>query len=392
MKECDVVIVGGGLVGYLAALSLASLNLNVIILESKKVDLSLSLQQDGRAIALAYTSCILLKHLSLWENFESEGCPIEMVHVSEQGAFGKARIRASDMKLDYLGHVVPAPVLGFHLANAARSHNHITEIAPVHVNDLELHEDHVIIDNNIKAKLILACDGEHSALREKLKLNTEIKNHHQQAIVANINITKSHENTAFERFTELGTLALLPLKNQRMTSVLTANDDVFPELGSLNDADYLKLLQRLIGKRLGELSNLGKRFSYPLQSLNCNDIQQGRFILMGNAAHTVNPIAAQGLNLAIRDIAVLIDVIKTHGLTIPAFKIYAEKILPEQESMFNMTERLVHVAQSHSYSYLRSLGLITLDYCVPIKNQMARRCLGLSKHRGKTLQAVQDVI
>ncbi len=399
MTKCDVVIVGGGFVGYTAALALADLGFNVIILEAKKRDLTTMQQQDGRAIALAYTSCLLLKNLSVWQYLQGHASAINTVHTSQQGHFGKLHLRASEMNLDYLGQVIPAPMLGMGLAEAVQAHANIIEIAPAQLTDISLQPNTAEItylsnseSKTITANLVFACDGTSSTLRQKFNLNTKTKDHQQQAIVANVDIAKPHENHAYERFTEQGTLALLPLKNNRMTTVLSVDNDLFGDLKARDDAAYLELLESLFGKKLGGFTNLGKRFTYPLQSLQCTDMQRERFLLLGNAVHTINPIAAQGLNLAMRDIAVLIDCIQEEGLTPKALQSYTQKVLPEHQKMLKFTDRLVSLAQTNKFKHTRSLGLLVLDNLPGAKHSLARTLAGLSEHRGKKLQAVQDAI
>jgi 2-polyprenyl-6-methoxyphenol hydroxylase-like FAD-dependent oxidoreductase len=285
------------------------------------------------------------------------------------------------------------------LAQAALEQELITELAPASVIDINLQAEQAFITvqhaeqiQKITASIVLACDGTQSHWREQFALQTETLAAKQHAIIANVETSKPHLDCAYERFTELGTLALLPLKNKRMTSVLSVDQERYQALQQYSDADYLTLLQQQFGKRLGELCGLGKRFSYPLQSVHCRDMQRDRFLLLGNAVHTINPIAAQGLNLALRDIAVLIDCLQAEGLHVQALSTYVEKVLPAHEKMRKFTDNLVRVAKHKYLRHARSIGLLALDVAPMAKYSLANTLAGFSEHRGKKLQAVQDVL
>lgn len=400
-EPVDVAIIGGGFVGYLAALACAHLNLRVCILEAQTRDLTKLSQVEGRAIALAHSSCTLLKSLKLWENISAQAYPIHQVHISQQGSFGKCRIDAQSYHLPALGHIVPATHLAVSLAQAIDAHDDIELIAPAMVTALD---DGVITfeeaneTKQLTAKLVLACDGAQSFVRDHFNIETSRKNYQQHAIVANVSISEPHKNIARQRFTPKGVLAMLPLAERRMTSVLTLDETHFQTLMQLDDADYLAALQSLLGQRAGRLTNLGKRFTYPLAWVQANQTIANRTILLGNAAHTISPVAAQGLNLALRDIAVMADLLSqaiSNNQDIgeqSLLNTYEQTVLQAQKPIVDFTDKLTEWVKPHWLKPLRSVGLSFLDVFTPIKTPVAHQLMGLSKHGGRLMREGCDAV
>lgn len=367
----DISIIGGGLVGYTAALAFAQGGYSVELLEAKAPNLDQILSQEGRAIALAHTSVILYQNLDLWSEMSSEATAIRNIVISEQKGFGKCRISASDYDLPALGQIVPATHLFKVLLNAVQNHSRIQLKAPFIVSD---------IDAQIESKWILACDGTQSFARDYFNISTTEKNYQQQAIVANVSLSRPHEGTAYQRFTQEGVLALLPLQGSRMTSALTLSQECVKDLPLEDPEKYLAFLQSLLGKRQGLLSDLGKIFTYPLTWMQADQVMVGRTILLGNSAHTISPIAAQGLNLALRDLALLYDLMRENRV-----HEYPELSSQAQEAVLGFTDRLTEWVRPNSLSLIRSLGLFALDHVGLIKDPLAKSLMGLSKHGGSLM-------
>lgn len=371
----DISIIGGGLVGYTAALAFAQAGLSVTVLEAKLPDLAQLHQSEGRAIALAYTSVLLYQSLGIWPALLKDATPIQNILISEQNSFGKCRINARDYHLDALGYVVPATHLFKVLYEAVQAQANIRIVAPFVVSN---------IDDQIKSTLILACDGTQSFAREYFHISTSDKDYQQQAIVANITLSEPHEGRAYQRFTEQGVLALLPLQGQRMTSVLTTPNEHIEEL-RLNDPEcYLDILQTLLGKRIGLLGDLGKIFTYPLHWMQADQIMVGRTILLGNSAHTISPIAAQGLNIALRDLALLYDLVLENKV-----ELYPELSKKAQQEVMNFTDKLTDFVKPQALSGLRSLGLFAVDHLSVLKTPLARSLMGFSNHGGSLMRGAK---
>lgn len=397
MKQADVVIIGGGFVGLTAALVLARQGLSVNILDAKS---NQNPKADGRAIALAYTSVVLLHNLQVLSYIQDVLNPIDEVITSEEGRFNKLRIKAKDLSLPYLGQICPAPRLGQGLRQACLDRPGIMMTEGAKVIRIDTPQRAVVYEENgieetFRAQLILCCDGADSSLAKSLGYKASVKSYDQHAWVANISCTSSHHNTAIERFTQWGTLALLPLKGQRMTVVLTLNHEKHEAWQLLSEDEKLQALQTAIGTRFGNLFELGETFEYPLMETVLDQSFQAGLLFLGNAVHTLNPIAAQGLNLSLRDISVFSDVIKdTLALSqdiggIACLASYDAKVRPAHQSMLRLTDFLVFIAKNN-FTYARSLALGLLNTTLA-KGLLAKTLAGLSSHRGSLMERMYDL-
>lgn len=397
MNQKDVVIIGGGFVGLTAGLVMSQLGLSVLLLDA---NLSQQSQSDGRAIALAYTSVVLLNNLGLGSYLNAHLNPIDEVITSEEGHFNKLRIRSSDLDLPYLGQICPAPMLGEGLRAACAQQPNIEMLTHAIVTQIDpeariLHYEKDAQVAAIKAKLILCCDGADSGLAKSLGYESAVKSYGQIAWVANLSCSVPHHNTAIERFTHWGTLALLPLQDQRMTAVLSVEMDKAQDWAQLTAEQQLYTLQTLLGQRFGVLSDLGKTFEYPLKETVLNQSYQSGLLFLGNAVHTINPIAAQGLNLSLRDLSVLSDVIKeamarsTDIGSIESLSRYDALVKPAHQSMLRLTDFLVFISK-HKFKYMRSLALGLLNTTLA-KGMLAKTLAGLSSHRGSLMENQHDL-
>lgn len=369
--QTDITVIGGGLVGYTAALAFAHGGYSIDLLEARAPNLEQLLSQEGRAIALAHTSVILYQNLGLWTELSKEATPIRNIIISEKNSFGKCRINAADYGLAALGHIVPATHLVKVLLHAVQAHSKIQLKAPFIVEDLE---------KQIDSKWIIACDGTDSFARKYFNISTTQKDYQQEAIVANLSLSRPHEGTAYQRFTDKGVLALLPLQGNRVTSALTLPQDQVSSLPLQDPQAYLQFIQELLGKRVGLVSDLGKIFTYPLTWIQADQVLVGRTILLGNCAHTISPIAAQGLNLALRDLAMLYDLMRENRVDE-----YPDLSSQAQQAVLGFTDKLTDWVKPPYLSPLRSLGLFALDHISLAKDPLAKSLMGLSKHGGSLM-------
>lgn len=377
--QYDIAILGGGFVGHTLLRVCTALGLNVCLVEAKAPTHTPT--SDGRAIALAYTSVELLKRLHVWDELATIATPIERVQVSSKGHLGTMVCQARDLDIPYLGQVVPAPVLGTILGGAPLLIDTVTA--------LQSTPTHAIItlkNTEITASLVLACDGTESFTREYLNIATEETLSNKKALVFNIQTDKPHNNTAFQRLIPHGVTALLPLAYNKMTVVLSLEDDNADTMNALSDDVLSDALKDIWGGRLGAMRAQGPRFVYPLKQVFAKTPVKDRVILMGNAAHTLNPIAAQGLNLAFRDIAVLNDILadakalsKDLGQYVP--ERYLKQIQPAHERMSRITDFMVNISYAAPLVPFQGMGLSILQHMPFIKNKWARMFAGLDGHQ-----------
>ena len=318
-RDCDVVIAGAGLVGAALGIGLAQAGLQVVVCERGAPPTGLA--PDPRGLALNLRSTEILRALGVWEGIAPHTCPVRHIHVTQQGHFGALRLSHADLDLPELGHVCPADrlqqvILARLMASSRVQIFWNTEIQASYVDadlaHVTLRPMSVSANTNVNAMdghqsltaaLLVGADGTESTVRTQAGIEALPHDYGQTAIVCNVDVTRPAPDTAFERFTTQGPMAFLPVGGRRYVMVRAARTAEVPELLALCDADYLADAQRRFGYRLGALSRPGARRAWPLQGLRAAHRIAGRRMLIGNAATTVHPNGAQGLNLGLRDVA-----------------------------------------------------------------------------------------
>ncbi|WP_444996179.1 2-octaprenyl-6-methoxyphenyl hydroxylase [Aliikangiella sp. IMCC44359] len=317
MKPFDITIVGGGMVGVTAALSYAQLGLRVALIEAIEPQQASSPSFDQRAIALSASSVAIYRSLGLWSQIEPVAQPIHQIHVSDQGQMGFTRLKASEQGVEALGEVIPLDLVGPILWQQVKLQDGITTFCPAELISVTNNEQDCLLtislseqrQQQIKARLVIASDGTFSKVANLAGIAIERNTYQQHAIIANIQTEKPHQNCAYERFTSNGPLALLPLTHNQMSLVWCHHVDEVEMVMQLKDEQFLEALQKAFGFRLGRILKVSARYQYPLSLHKAHQQHIGRIVLLGNAAHTLHPIAGQGFNLGLRDIAMLNDLL-----------------------------------------------------------------------------------
>jgi 2-octaprenyl-6-methoxyphenol hydroxylase len=318
----EVIIVGGGMVGLSLALMLAKQNIAVKLLEAIKYpnydDVNLAPYHssfDARNSALSRRTVQIYQELGLWSALQEHATPIFEVNITEQGSFGKARLKAEQEKVESFGQVIENAWLGRVLLTEVQKQPFIELIDGVQVTQLTQDADMAYIKASrgeeqlsLQAKLVIAADGRDSFCRKALGIGASEHDYDQVAIVTTVQTSKPHNHVGFERFSSLGPLALLPLPGEYRRSVVwpVKKGTEGEWLGDENDQHFLDALQETYGDRAGKFQKTGKRFSFPLSQVLAEKQAVGRVVLMGNAAHTIHPVAGQGFNLCMRDAHVLV--------------------------------------------------------------------------------------
>ena len=314
--DCDVLIVGGGLVGSLLANALARLPLRTVLVEARRIDTLESPSFDGRATALANGSQRVLEQLGLWDGIRHDAEAIRWIHIGERGRFGAARIDAAAEGVAALGYTVENRALGKALWEPLAAQPRFTSLAPAEVVGFELGSDavtaRVAVDGEVqtlRAKLMVAADGARSRLREALGIAAQVDDYEQAAIVVNCTTGESPRGRAFERFTPEGPIAVLPLPRDRVAIIWTMPAAEADRRRALGDDEFREELQRAFGWRLGAFQRVGRREAHPLSRVQSEELIRDRCVLIGNAAVALHPVAGQGFNLALRDVAALAEVL-----------------------------------------------------------------------------------
>ncbi|MDQ9027717.1 2-octaprenyl-6-methoxyphenyl hydroxylase [Acinetobacter nosocomialis] len=397
----QVIIVGGGMVGLSLSLMLAKANIAVKLLEAVKYpnydDQNVAPYHssfDARNTALSRRSVQIYQKLGLWDALQQHATPILQVHITEQGSFGKARLVAEQEKVESFGQVIENAWLGRVLLTQVRQQPLIELIDGVQVTALTQDAEQVHIEAQrgdellkLESKLLIAADGRDSFCRQAVGVGVDVHDYDQVAIVTTVQTSKPHEQVGFERFSALGPLALLPLPGEYRRSVVwpvkKGTEDEW--LGEENDQHFLDALQKTYGDRAGKFEKTGKRFSYPLSQVLAHKQAVGRVILMGNAAHTIHPVAGQGFNLCLRDADVLLrylvnqlsasdDIGNPDNLLA-----YEQARLSDQQRVIKFCDTVVRgfSNQNPLLKLIRNTGLIAFDVIPGVKPLVANYAMGL---------------
>ena len=335
----DIAIVGGGVIGILTSLVLAKLDCKIIHIERNELEL----QDDNRSLAVSYSSIAFLNTLELWDKVASFTQPIQKVHISDKGKYGRAEIFAKDENLPFLGAIVPMKELLKAGLKAVADNPKITKSFATNVVDVKKYNDEysLIVKNTsqekaqyeIHSKLIIGCDGANSSIRNMLNVSATTNDYNQDAIVFDIKSDIEHSNTAFERFMSDGVLAMLPKTNKIMGCVWTVDRSESKAKLKLDNPQFEALLQERFGYRLGNLKLVSKPKVFPLHLIQSDDIYKDNVLFFGNALHFLHPVSGQGLNLSIRDIGCLYDLLVNNENKIKALNNYPIERGADRQSM-----------------------------------------------------------
>lgn len=302
-----IIIIGGGPVGSTLALLLAKQGLRVTVLEARSLGASHS---ESRALALSFGSRRILEKLDLWGALSAQATPINSIHVSQKGSFGRTQLHAGDYLQDALGYVLSYGVLSAALDHAiddAKSVNFIFEASASSLVYAESQATvtyiHGGVTHNISSPLVVLADGGRT-LDELTGLSRETKEYGHDALVTKVRAELPHHNIAYERFTSSGPIALLPNGGEfDFSLVWTGEKSFITSLLSLSDADFLEKFHQQFGDRVGDFLSVEKRLSFPLKmaQLKPEAQQSEHLVVIGNAAQTMHPVAGQGFNVGLRD-------------------------------------------------------------------------------------------
>ncbi|KAA1158384.1 2-octaprenyl-6-methoxyphenyl hydroxylase [Pseudoalteromonas distincta] len=388
-KQFDVVVIGGGLAGASCALSVAKTNpaLNIAVVEANQVTGDYHPSFDDRSIALAQQSVEYLQSLNLFEQNAPYTAAIKKVSVSDRGHFGKVHINCDEFAKPSLGYVVEVNPFGRAL-HLRLTQSNITLLCPDSVIAIEqtLHSNTLTLQSGeqLNAALLVIADGAQSPTRSLLGLGFNTQPYEQGAIIANVEVAGGHNNHAFERFTQNGPMALLPMSNNRYSLVWCMRQDQVEQHMALNEQGFLSALQSAFGYRGGQFTKVGMRTSYPLVYGQVESLTAHRTVVIGNAAHAIHPIAGQGFNLGLRDVQVLSNLIANsqHDLGSYAFTCeYSKKRSDDIKTVMSLTDALVRLFSNSSrvLALGRSIGLFSMDLFPALKAPLAKQLMGQVK-------------
>jgi len=426
-QHFDVIISGGGLSGSLMALSLSKLTkadgslLSIAIVEALPVKQDNPVDEntlfDARVLALSHGSAKYLAKLGVWQYLKDDACAITDIDISDRGHFGKARLTAKEHCVNALGYVIDMSRIGKAQIKALSQNtkNNIHWFSPDSITDItwqELNES--AADNSkvkvtlksgkvLSAKLLLGCDGVQSPVRKIANIEVTCDDYQQVALISNVSTSKAHHHKAFERFTEFGPIAMLPLKSlkqskaslnalgnssaggdSRCSLVWTMTPSQAEKIKNLSDDDFKVELERAFGSYLGSITHVGKRDTYPLVLLQAQQQTYHRMALVGNASHTIHPIAGQGFNLGLRDVQVMTRLVEqalVNKQDIGSFSLlhaYQTNRSKDQREVIQLTDSLVTLFANDLPPLVvgRNIGLQALNIISPLKTALVKKTMG----------------
>ncbi len=421
----DIIISGGGLSGCLMALGLASLVkadgrlLSIAIVEAnyvdnKAVDAKAKTSQttalfDDRVLALSHGSAAYLHSLGVWQHLAANACAIEKIDISDRGHYGKARLEAQNHGVSALGYVIEMASIGKGLLRELVDKTNVHWFCPDSISDINWQPNddanQVSVELNsglcLYASLLLACDGANSPCRKLAGINVRQSDYKQVALITNVATEIPHQNKAFERFTEFGPLAMLPLSKlraelrgelnsaSRCSLVWTMSPEQSEEILALSDNEFKAQLELSFGSWLGAITQVGKRDAYPLVLLQAQQQTYHRMALIGNAAHTIHPIAGQGFNLGLRDVQLMVSLVEKclqvdslyTNNDIGSFSMlneYGQQRQKDQKQVIELTDSLVTLFANDLPPLVtgRNIGLKVMNYFTPLKNTLVNKLMG----------------
>ncbi len=382
-----VIIVGNGLTGGALALALAQQGLQVLVVDQK--DPNQPLVPDGRSFALSFSASTLFSTLGIWQELE-EITPITFVHTSDGVRPNWVDYEAHEITRDALGYVVDSSLLRAKILEKVLNHKSITLHAPTSLKRFEQTLSHVRVETDqgtiLEAPLCVASDGKFSTLRNWAQIPCWEWSYDQTAIVCTMGHTLPHYNQAFEHFLPSGPLAFIPRSGNTSGLVWSIETKKAPALLSLSNDEFAKEVFAQFGPSLGTFTVENERWSYPLSVCLPKRFVSKRLALLGDAAHSFHPVTGQGLNVGLRDVTTLADIIHkafSLGLDIGSSYVleqYQKRRRLDVLSMTFLTDGLTRVfsTKSRPMAHLRSLGFGLVKNCTPLRHFMIRYAAGVA--------------
>jgi 2-octaprenyl-3-methyl-6-methoxy-1,4-benzoquinol hydroxylase/2-octaprenylphenol hydroxylase len=388
--ELDVAIVGGGMVGAAAALALARAGFAAALIEARApAPWRIEDEVDLRVVGLAPSAIGLLDELGVWTSIrQARVGPYAHMHVWDAGSGAAIDFDAAASGQDELGCIVENNLVQSVLWQALEAAG-VERRCPAEVSGFEVREDRITLDDGradggVSARLLVAADGAASPLRAMAGIGTRGRDYHQRGVVAHVRTERPHANTAWQRFLPTGPLALLPLADGRCSIVWSLPEDEAARVLALDDAAFCDAVGVASDFRLGRVIETSQRAAFPLQLKLAERYDAERFVLLGDAAHAVHPLAGQGVNLGLRDVIELRDTLvaaRTEGRGIAAPHVLRRYARRRRSA--DTLDALGFDALARIYAWqapplvaARGLGVRLLDRLVPLKQRLGDHAAG----------------
>ncbi|SMN15177.1 2-octaprenyl-3-methyl-6-methoxy-1,4-benzoquinol hydroxylase [uncultured Candidatus Thioglobus sp.] len=382
MKQFDVVIVGGGMVGQALALSLSKQSCSIAIIEPNNPNPSLAEDFHTRVSAITPKSEKLLKDIGAWEKLKRKQAFVA-TEVWDQNSHGNLGFSATDEGLDYLGHIIENDAIQSALYKSLQ----VTEVKFISakVNDLtkldQGYEIELDDQSSINCKLLVGADGARSKVREIVGITTTDNDYQQKAIVCNIESNKDFESTTWQRFLSDSIIALLPLGEHKASIVWSAENCLADELLQLSQSEFAKRLSAGVEYRFGEFSVVSPIQAFPLIERSSTEYVQNNLVLVGDAAHNIHPLAGQGVNLGFSDVIELSGQLLSNSKPLGDYSVlrqYARARRLDNELMAKTMTGLnwIYKENNEPLRWLRGFGMNLINETPVLKSFLQKHALG----------------
>jgi len=390
LNDYDLVIIGGGLVGGSLACALAKTSLRLCVVEAVPPRSEAQPSYDERVIALSWGGRRIFEGIGLWEAIAAGAEPIRQIHISDRGRFGFTRLDHREEGVTALGYVAPAHRLGLAIQGGLAG---VEMLCPARLLGARVRPDHVALEvavgddsRLLETRLLVAADGGDSSVRKGLGLAVREYGYGHEALITTVTPTRPRPGVAFERFTETGPLALLPMTEGRYSVVWTLREGEAAGWLDRSEREFLAGLQDRFGYRLGRFIRPGRRLTYSLKLVLAREPVRRRLVLIGNAAHTLHPVAGQGFNLGLRDVAALAEVLAEAARTggdpgdERVLGAYRDLRGRDQSTVVAATDALARIFVNPwlPVRWARDLGLLSLELAPGLRRFVARHFMGLT--------------
>lgn len=400
LSAFDIAIIGGGMVGMSLALLLARANpawklalVDAQVFSENETNI-FQPGFDARSTAVAQGSMEIFQLLGVWKKLSEQATAIRKIHVSDAGHFMGGLINANDYAVDALGYVIPNEWISKVLLAEINKIEKVQLFSATRVEKITHQQSNSVLQiveissgnmMPLETQLVIMADGGQSKLAQSLGIDFNVQPYQQTAIITNLAFTQAHQQIAYERFTELGPIALLPLgKSASATEaalVLTLPQDQAEQILNSSDQEFLAHLQKRFGNRLGTFTRVGKRYSYPLQLVTAKEQVRSHLVLIGNAAHFLHPVAGQGFNLSLRDSACLAKTLAQSNKSpgdLSVLQHYLAQQQKDQNTTVFFSDQLVKLFSNSRLPViaLRHLGFLGLESIPSLKNILVNQTMG----------------
>ncbi len=397
-NETDIIIIGGGMAGMTTAIGMAMSGFDVTVVDhTPRGDMSAG-EFDGRSSALSYAPCQLFKALDIWKYLEDVAQPILEIRITDGPSPLHLHFDNESLGDGPLGNMVENRHTRLALFKRMDELDNITYLAPEKVVSFNKEPSNVSVTLDsgkvIEGKLLLGIDGRNSQVRKWAGFHLHGWGYGQTGIVCTIEHEHSHCGIAHERFLPSGPFAILPLTGNRSSIVWSEKDHLVDTIMGLSDRAFESELQRRVGDFLGKVNVVGGRFAYPLTLQYSDEFVSDRVTLVGDACHGMHPIAGQGLNLGLRDVAAIVEVVTDAaraGLDIGSVSVleeYQQWRRVDNAALLSVTDVLTKLFSNDiaPIRHARDLGIAVVDQVEPLKNVFMQHARGTVGELPKLLQ------